>query len=153
VGCFARSNLRNRPTALDEIGPAVKTRLLCRYLDSEGVRGKINDGLNVVENWNSPTDLSTTARAGEIASNRHDEQAAALPLHLLQASLVYVTTLMLQEIRAEPGRFARMTPGDLRALSPLIYHHINPYGIFKLDKRLDLTPTRADHPGHGLAVY
>lgn len=26
-----------------------------------------------------------------------------------------------------------MTPEDLRALSPLIYSHINPYGIFKLD--------------------
>jgi hypothetical protein len=26
-----------------------------------------------------------------------------------------------------------MTPEDLRALSPLIYSHVNPYGIFKLD--------------------
>jgi hypothetical protein len=31
-----------------------------------------------------------------------------------------------------------MMTEDLRALSPLIYHHINPYGIFELDmaKRL-----------------
>jgi hypothetical protein len=34
---------------------------------------------------------------GEIATNRHDEQeAAALALHLLQASLVCVNTLMIQ---------------------------------------------------------
>jgi len=26
-----------------------------------------------------------------------------------------------------------MTPEDLRALTPLIYSHINPYGIFELD--------------------
>jgi hypothetical protein len=26
-----------------------------------------------------------------------------------------------------------MEPEDFRALSPLIYHHINPYGIFELN--------------------
>ncbi len=52
--------------------------------------------------------------------------------------LVYVNTLMLQQILVEPGWFERMTPEDLRALSPLIYQHINPCGTFELDlaKRL-----------------
>ena len=26
-----------------------------------------------------------------------------------------------------------LAPEDLRALSPLIYNHVNPYGIFELD--------------------
>ena len=36
-----------------------------------------------------------------------------------------------------------MTPADLRALSPPIYHHINPYGTFEHDlaKRLELPET------------
>jgi hypothetical protein len=31
---------------------------------------------------------------------------------------------------------------DYRALTPLIYHHVNPYGVFELDmkKRLVLDP-------------
>jgi hypothetical protein len=45
---------------------------------------------------------------------------------------------MFQQVLDEPGWLERMLPEDLRALSPLIYHHINPYGTFELDmsKRL-----------------
>ena len=139
---FTRSGLQH-PTyrALDELGRAVKTRFLCRYLDDEALRREIQEGLNVVENWNSANGFIFYGKSGEIATNRHDEQeAAALALHLLQASLVYVNTLMLQEILGEPGWLERMTPDDFRALSPLIYHHINPYGTFELDldKRLEI---------------
>lgn len=35
-----------------------------------------------------------------------------------------------------------MTPDDLRALTPLLYGHVNPYGLFRLDMRtrLDIEP-------------
>ena len=67
-----------------------------------------------------------------------DQEVSVLALHLLQASLVYVNTLMFQQVLEEPDWLERMPPEDLRALSPLIYHHINPYGTFDLDmaKRL-----------------
>lgn len=55
------------------------------------------------------------------------------PLHLLQASLVYVNTRMLQTVLAEPKWAGRMTPEDYRGLTPLIYSHVNPYGRFDLD--------------------
>lgn len=51
-----------------------------------------------------------------------------LCLHLLQASMVYINTLMIQQVLEEPGWSKRMTPRDLAALSPLITQHINPYG-------------------------
>jgi hypothetical protein len=49
-------------------------------------------------------------------------------------------TLMFQQVLEQPGWLERMLPEDLRALSPLIYHHVNPYGTFELDmaKRLPI---------------
>ena len=56
-----------------------------------------------------------------------------LALQLLQNSLVLMNTLMLQKVLEEPSWLQRMTPDDWRGLCPLIYHHINPYGLFRLD--------------------
>jgi hypothetical protein len=63
-----------------------------------------------------------------------------LSLHLLQISLVYINTLMIQQVLTDQAWWERMKPDDLRALTPLIYAHINPYGRFDLDmqKRLQL---------------
>ena len=47
--------------------------------------------------------------------------------------MVYVNTLMIQQVLDEPEWLGRMKKEDLRALTPLIYAHINPYGIFELD--------------------
>ena len=61
-----------------------------------------------------------------------------LSLQLLQLCLVYVNTLMIQRVLSEPTWLQKMEATDFRALSPLIYSHINPYGRFELDmdKRL-----------------
>ena len=47
---------------------------------------------------------------------------------------------MLQEVLVEPGWLERMKPEDMRALTPLIYSHVNPYGLFRLnmEERLPL---------------
>jgi hypothetical protein len=63
-----------------------------------------------------------------------------LSLHLLQVSLVYVNTLMIQQVLTEAEWQGRLTPTDIRALTPLKWQHINPYGTFSLNmhKRLPL---------------
>lgn len=139
---FTRGNLQH-PTyrALGELGKAVKTIFLCRYLDSEALRREIHEGLNVVENWNSANGFIFFGKGGEVASNRlEDQEVSVLALHLLQSCLVYINTLMLQCVLAEPGWWRRMAEADRRGLSPLVWSHVSPYGIFGLDmgSRLDL---------------
>jgi hypothetical protein len=62
-----------------------------------------------------------------------------LSLHLLQAVLVYVNTLMIQQTIDDTGM--QLTDLDRRALTPLFWSHVNPYGTFTLDlkQRLALT--------------
>jgi hypothetical protein len=62
-----------------------------------------------------------------------DQELAMLALHLLQMAMVYINTLMIQQVLTDDVWWARMTPDDLRALTPLIYTHMTPYGTFRLD--------------------
>ena len=127
--------------ALTELGKAVKTIFLCQYLHSESLRREINEGLNVVEHWNGANGFIFYGKNSEIATNRLDEQeVSVLSLHLLQICLVYINTLMIQKVLSEKQWFERMQAEDLRALTPLIWGHVNPYGIFRLDmsERLQL---------------
>jgi TnpA family transposase len=130
---FTRNNVQH-PTykALSELGRAVKTIFLARYLHSLVLRREIHEGLNTIERWNGANDFVYFARRGEMTSNRReDHEISMLSLHLLQNCMVYVNTLMLQQVLAQPQWQGQLTATDLRALTPLTW--VNPYGRFELD--------------------
>ena len=132
---FTRNNLKH-PTylAFAELGKAIKTIFLCRYLHSEALRREIQEGLNVIETWNGANSFILYGKGGEIATNDlENQELTMLALHLLQICLVYINTLMIQRVLTEPDWTQRMHPEDLRALTPLIYSHVTPYGTFRLD--------------------
>ena len=128
---FTRNNVQHPTyTALSELGRAVKTIFLARYLHSLAQRREIHEGLNTIERWNGANDFVYF----EMTSNRReDQEISMLSLHLLQNCMVYVNTLMLQEVLAQPHWQGRLTETDVRALTPLTWEHVNPYGRFELD--------------------
>jgi hypothetical protein len=98
---------------------ALKTIFLSEYLRLEPLRREIHEGLNVIENWNSANSSILYGKGGEFASNKlEDQEILMLSLHLLQVSLVYINTLMIQQVLEEEQWKGRLNDIDLRALSP-----------------------------------
>jgi TnpA family transposase len=132
---FTRNNLQH-PTykAFAALGKAVKALFLARYLHSAELRREIQEGLNVIEQWNGANDFVFFARRGELASNRHeDHEVSMLALHLLQNCLICVNMLMIQKVLSRPHWSLKLGARDLSTLTPLIWEHVTPYGRFKLD--------------------
>ncbi|MFB9626762.1 Tn3 family transposase [Nonomuraea helvata] len=65
---------------------------------------------------------------------------SVLCLRILQTALIYINTLMLQDILADPEWAKLLKPADRRGLTPLFWQHVQPHGEVRLDvaKRLTL---------------
>ena len=55
--------------ALAEVGKAEKSIFLCEYLPSQETQHEVQEGLNVVENWNATNDFICYGRQGELATS------------------------------------------------------------------------------------
>ncbi|MEU3707298.1 Tn3 family transposase [Streptomyces anulatus] len=87
-----------------------------------------------MENWNSANHDLFYGKDGDLTgSGKESQEVSMLALHLLQSALVHVNTLLLQDILSEEKWQKRLTDADRRALSPLFWTHVNPYGRFELD--------------------
>lgn len=146
---FTRTNAMH-PTyqAMLEVGRAQRTIFVARYLRNRDLQREINEGLNVVESWNRANAVIFFGKGGDIATNRRDEQElSVLCLRILQAALVYVNTLMIQDILADDAWTSILTPADRRGLTPLFWTHIAPYGEINLDMTRRITLGNPDVAG------
>ncbi len=144
---FSRNPSHPTYKALAELGKVIKTIFLCRYLHQKALRREIHEGLNVIETWNSANQFIFYGKSGEFASNRlEDQEVTMLCLHLLQLCLVYINTLFIQDVLADPAWVEQFTLPDRRALTPLMYSSVTPYGTFDLDmsKRIAIAGVTAE---------
>ncbi len=96
----------------------------------------------MVENWNSGNTVIFYGKDGDLTGpDREHAEVSMLALHLLQSALVHINTLLVQAVLEIPQFHDSLEGADRRALSPLFWTHINPYGRFRLDMdtRLDLS--------------
>jgi hypothetical protein len=134
-----------------ETGRAQRTIFLARWLRDRDLQRETSSGLNVVENYNGVNYYIHFGKRGELASNRREEQELSmLCLHILQSSLAFINTLMIQDTLAEPEWAGVLGDADRRGLTPLFHANMTPYGEVQLrmDRRLHLTAApQADAAG------
>jgi TnpA family transposase len=120
--------------ALTELGKVEKTIYLCEYLSSRELRYEVQEGLNTVERWNAANDFLCYGRQGIFATNsREQQEISTLSLQLLQNCLMLINTPLVERTLAQHQLLEQLSEDDRRALSPLFYEHVNPYGLFALD--------------------
>lgn len=120
--------------ALAELGKVEKTIFICEYLSSLAMRHEVHEGLNVVERWNGANDFICYGRHGIFATNsREQQEISTLTLQLLQNCLMLINTLLVEQTVERQSLIESLSVEDLRALTPLFYEPINPYGLFELD--------------------
>jgi len=145
---FTRNASHPTYAAMLEVGRAQKTIFACRYLRLRDLQREIEEGLNVVESSNRANDVIAYGNRGTIATNRRDEQEMFVAcLRILQAALVYVNTLMLQDVLDEPAWLELLSRPDRRGLTPLFWTHVLPYGEVRLDMTTRLAISTAAGSG------
>jgi hypothetical protein len=136
--------------AMLELGRAQKTIFLARYLRNRDLQREINEGTEPHRGV-EPREHRHLLRQGRRVRQQPPRPAAARdarPAHP-QAALVYVNTLMIQDILAEPEWANVLTAEDLRGLTPLFWAHVLPYGEVKLNMTRRLALSASQTPAAG----
>ncbi|WP_407519221.1 Tn3-like element TnXax1 family transposase, partial [Xanthomonas euvesicatoria] len=140
LGTYSRKN--KLYWAFRELGKAVRTLFLLRYIDDVEVRKTIHAATNKSEEFNGFVKWAFFGGEGIIAENIQHEQRKIVRYNQLVANLIILhnveqMTRVLAELRDE-GR--TISPEILAGLSPYRTSHINRFGDYTLDLKRQVEP-------------
>jgi len=121
--------------AFRELGRAIRTGYLMKYIGDEELRSTIQAATNKSEGFNCFTKWALFGGGGIIAENNRDEQRKIIKYnHLVSNCIIFYNvfhiTQILQELIMEGHKIEEDT---IAALSPYITQHINRFGRYNLD--------------------
>jgi len=131
--------------AFRELGRAIRTGYLMKYIGSEELRSIIQGATNKSESFNCFTKWVSFGGDGIIAENNRDEQRKIIKYnHLVSNCIIFHNvfhiTQILQELIMEGHKIEEDT---IAALSPYVTQHINRFGRYNLD--LNRNPPDIDY--------
>jgi len=133
VGRLAKAPAGNRlAEAITQLGRAVKTIFIFRYLADESLRRKIQLQLNRGEARHQLAKHLFFANQGEFRDGDYAEmmnKASCLSL-LSNAVLVANTAAIDRVIRTHPDAKEVLTAADLARISPILFRRIIPNGTY-----------------------
>lgn len=140
LGTYSRKN--KLYWAFRELGKAVRTAFLLRYIDDVEVRKTIHAATNKSEEFNGFVKWAFFGGEGIIAENVQHEQRKIVRYNQLVANLVILhnveqMTRVLAELRQDG---ANISPEVLAGLSPYRTSHINRFGDYTLDLKREVAP-------------
>lgn len=123
--------------AFRELGRAIRTDFLLRYLSSVELRRTIQAATCKSELFNKYTQWVAFGSAGLATAAERDEQRKMIKYNHLVANLLIFHTAVgmtraLDEIAAN-GHGAAITPEALAGTSPYLTEHLNRFGSYELD--------------------
>ena len=86
-----------------------------------------------MENWNSANAALSYGEGELTGPDREHQEVSMLALHLVQAALVYLNTLLVQRVLLDEEWNTRLTEEDRRGISALFWTHVRTYGTFSLE--------------------
>jgi len=132
--------------AFRELGRAVRTDFLLRYLSSVELRRVIQAATNKSEHFNRYAQWVAFGSSGLATAAERDEQRKMIKYNHLVANLLIFHTAVgmtraLEEIAAD-GHGAAITPEALAGTSPYLNEHLSRFGSYELDLSKPPTPRR-----------
>lgn len=143
---MTRSRKNKLYFAFRELGYAVRTIFLLKYIDSLELRQQVHASTNVSEQFNGFLKWSCFGGQGVIKEDSQEDQQKIIKYGHLVVNMIclhnaHQMTGIIQSLRQEGHRI----DGDvLKGLSPYRNNHINRYGDYELDVSRAIEPPEFD---------
>lgn len=121
--------------AFRELGRAIRTGYLMKYIGDEELRSTIQSATNKSESFNGFTKWVSFGGDGIIAENNRAEQRKIIKYnHLVSNCIIFYNVFHISQIIKELLMEGHKVEEDtISALSPYITQHINRFGRYNLD--------------------